>query len=35
MTTYAYVLVEDSVLKKLLDSGLMPVVSPLSADTSD
>lgn len=25
-------LVDDSVLKKLLDSGLMPVVSPLSAD---
>jgi acetylglutamate kinase len=26
-------LVDDSVLKKLLDSGLMPVVSPLSADS--
>jgi acetylglutamate kinase len=25
-------LVDDSVLKKLLDNGLMPVVSPLSAD---
>ncbi|HWL62879.1 MAG TPA: acetylglutamate kinase [Steroidobacteraceae bacterium] len=36
MVDYGFVgdidLVDDSVLKKLLDSGLMPVVSPLSAD---
>ncbi len=36
MVDYGFVgdidLVDESVLKKLLDSGLMPVVSPLSAD---
>jgi acetylglutamate kinase len=36
MVDYGFVgdidLVDDSVLKKLLDNGLMPVVSPLSAD---